>query len=203
MSKTLQIQCNSVEQDCVLDDTDARIIITDLVDHYVLAIDQLDVAECSLSLQFVDLDEATEKSDHVLGQLAVEIKREENSIVNTSLNSLFANTVVLGELTPQSTTNYQLIFDASSLRPELLNTTLTFDLLLDFSCQQHSDQLSSDTISLSAGSAPHTTAVLGANTQDIVDSDGTKYFYSFIALLTLLFALLFFVIMKYIHGKKK
>jgi hypothetical protein len=203
--KEIKLNCFAGNETCqVISDLKNFSILSPLENEYSLQITNQSENDCEVNLQLKRI----EQSD-TLSEVKLLITREKELLFQDSLEIFFKQKTTLGSIKSKTSSKYFLTFDFINLSVENKKITLNFDFSLNFHC---ADRVIEDlTVAGPASSQVKATAkenkseVLSAaddNNPKIAQNSNflsSPIFY----LLSSLFIVVFFVIIKFVNGKKK
>lgn len=198
--KEIKIDCFSENEVCQVVSSQVKLEINNpLEKQSTLIISNHSQSNCHLKLSVKCFDQ---NDNDFLSQINLLITGGENLFFQNNLINFLNKKVDLGLIDAKSTKEYLFNFDFLKLALENQKIILNFDLLFDFDCQQIEEkQIAAEKTQDIKSTQP---AVLATKTNDSKTIKDESFWISpFFYLLSSLFVIVFFVIIRFINGKKK
>ncbi len=206
--KEINLACFSESQSCQIISQNQNLIITNpLENKYLLNINNLGTFDCQ-----IDLESKNFSPQPLLTQANLVISQADKLIFHGSLVDFFQQKTNFGLIKAKTNQQYLFNFDFSSIFFEKERLLFNFDLVLNFNCLEsiaqnselvsEKNQLSEQNnqpMVLSAGTSINSSAS-GNNQTDSQEFHFSLFYY---LLASCLFVCIFFVIIKFVNGKKK
>lgn len=191
--KNIQLTCFDRSQTCQVNSSTRRVQINNPLDtHYQLELVNQGATTCQLAF---GSKSSPDSDNEFSSQINLFISRDKELFFQGTLADFAKQPVALGTLGPQASNTYELNFDLTSLTLEQQRIAVDFDLLFNFTCatqNPHQAVLAATNI-ITTQPAPILTRLAELFLPQ------SPFFY----LLLSLFVFIFFVIIKFAHGKKK
>ncbi len=198
----IKIDCFATDQSCQLVSLDQTIEVNDPSEKEAI----IEISNQGPNRCFAKMKVQSLTSDDDLQVFELSISREKQILFNSSFANFSKTEINLGEILANSSATYVLQMDLLDLLLEEKSVLLNFTLVFDFTCEDSIEVTNyEDKISVME-STPNEKAVLSATSStEIVDlsSKSVQEPVHLLFLLPILFVIIFFVIMKLIHGQKK
>ncbi len=207
--KKITLDCFQSELACQISSEAQSLQIKDFLDQN-LAVEIFNHSDqiCQLSFRLETQDENFD-----VKEIQATVSDQKQLFFNDNLSLLAAQSQALGTIEAQAATTYFLSIDLLKMFLLIEDHAWSFNLLFDFNCQETVDPSST----LKASSASNVTvttspiiepngAVLAAVDQSQEENNISKFWQLDIIqglIVFGLFVIIFFVIMKLVHGKKK
>lgn len=204
--KKIQLTCFAGSESCQIVSVEHKIEISDSSERqFALQIANQSLNDCQLRLTPQNQNLQPSQSDS-LPFVNLLVANSNRILFQGSLDNFFKQQIDFGNIEAQTSQEYLLDFDLFNLSLAKQKFLVNFDLLFDFQCQASTIQ----TAVLSATASSQVpissqAAVLAATVSaDIKSADiDRQNWHPFFYFLSSLFILIFFVIIKFVHGKKK
>jgi|GEM_PF-3703365 len=193
--KEIELNCSFDSKACDFTNSQQKIEINNpLENDFYLKINNLSSKNCHFYMQASNYN-----LDNGSSQIKLLISENEKIVYQETLNNFLQSKIDLGVLLAQSNYQYFFIFDLSHLFSNPDKIGLNFDLLFDFDCYiedlkvEESDENIQKTQIISPSLQP---------AGEVLANEDQNQSFIF-PLLSILFVLLLFVIIKIVHGQKK
>lgn len=193
--KNIEILCFKTDDSCEVVSSSRNIQINDITEQkFFLQIDNESNQDCEVSLSA-----KSEQNDQLLKEINLLISNGQNIIFQDNLAKFFTEKIDLQLIKSKSKNNYLFTLDSTSLLSIKQNLHTNFDLFFDFNCVTFQEEKISIQSSLTASQG----AVLASHSLFKQEETKQPSFSLLLLFLSSLFVLIFFVIIKIVHGKKK
>lgn len=193
--KEIELNCSFDSKACDFAKSQEKIEINNpLENEFSLKINNLSSKSCHFYMQASNYN-----LDNGLSQINLLISESEKIIYQENLNNFLQSKIDLGTLQAQRNYQYFFIFDLSHLFFSTDKIELIFDLLLDFDC--YPEELKVEEYDENIQKTQIISPSLQSAGEVLANEDQNQSF--IFPLLSILFVLLLFVIIKTVHGQKK
>lgn len=201
--KEIKIDCFAQNETCrIISDFKNISIFSPLENDYSLQITNQSENDCAIDFQLKRI----EQSDN-LSKVNLLITKEKELLFQDTLEVFLEQKISLNSIKGNTSNKYFLTFDFINLSVENKKITLNFDFLLNFHCvDQIEEELSvTNLVDSQTMAKENKSEVLAASDgkNNLVIEKNSNFFSSPIFyLLSSLFIVVFFVIIKFVNGKK-
>ncbi len=196
----IKLDCFTTDNTCQLISLDRAINVNDPLAKEVF----LEIINHSSNRCLVKMMAQSSANNEHLAVFNLIISKEKEILFNNSFAQFFKTEIDLGEILADSSATYVLQMDLLNLVLAQNKLLLGFNLIFSFTCEDLTDQIEQKEEDSTLASKQQ--SVLSATSQSEIISSPQEPFSSPIylfLLLSTLFVIIFFVIMKFIHGQKK
>jgi len=198
--KEIKLNCFLENETCQVVSSQVKLEINNpLEKQTTLIISNHSKNNCQLNLSSKNLNQ---NGNDFLSQINLLVTSGENLFSQNDLTNFLSKKIDLGFIDAKSTKEYLFDFDFLNLALENKKISFNFDLLFDFNCQQIEEkQAAVEKIQENKSTQAAVLAAKIDNSETI--KDNSFWISPFFYLLSGLFVIIFFVIIRFVNGKKK
>lgn len=193
--KSIKILCFKTSDNCEVISPDQSIQLNNIEDkNFLLQIDNQGDRDCELNLTA-----RNQQNEQILREVELLISNDKTIIFQDNLEKFFTDKINLDLIKSKSEKDYFFALDLTNLASIKQILTVKFDLFLDFNCSD----VQKVKVLVQASPTNSQGSVLAAHSLEEPMKTNQTNLPLLVFLLSSLFVVVFFVIIKIVHGKKK
>lgn len=199
--KEIKLNCFSSNELCINSSSLENFVINDPTDQeFSLQIANHGNNDCELNLSTKNFNE-----DSFFSQVELLISSQNELFFRDNLDQFFKQKINMSSIRAQSSKTYYFYLDFLNLITNEEQFSVNFDLLLDFVCHESSklEELPNEANELEIETQGFTKGVVLSASSSAEVKQNPPQVSLFFYLLSILFVIAFFVIIKFINGKNK